>query len=346
MDAQKLQLIFFLIILIIISVISFFIFFPFFNVLAIAAVLATVFQPLYRQVLRKVGNREALAAAILVIVVAIVFLAILAFVGSNIFIESRNLYFNMIAGETNYLDTVVSSIEDPIRKFFPNVTIDIKSYADDVVGLIGSYAGTLLTGTAVTIFNLFLAIIAFYYFLKDGEKFKKAIINLSPLKDEIDQHIFNRLEISVNTVVRGTLLVALIQGFLAGIGMLIFGVPNATLWGTLAVVAAIVPGLGTAIVIVPAVIYLLVTGVTAQAIGLAIWGVIMVGLIDNFLTPFLYSRGTNIHPLIILFSVLGGLALFGPVGFLFGPLVVSLLYVLMHVYRILVLKNETEETLI
>ncbi len=345
MDSQKLQLAFFIVLFIGIAIVGFLVFLPFLNVLVLAAVLAVVLQPFYLSVKKSFNGREALSALIVVIISAICVLVPLIIIGSNVFEESRDLYLRLSPGDANYLDIIVQNIEEPLSRWFPNLVIDIRSYVDQLVVWIGSYAGALLTGTALTALHLFLGMIAFYYFLKDGPKFKRTIVELSPLKDEFDRHIFDRLQVSINTVIKGTLLIALLQGILAGIGMAIFGIPNATLWGLLAVVGAVIPGLGTGLVIIPAVIYLLIIGATGKAIALTLWGLIMVGLIDNILAPYLYSKGTDLHPLIILFSVLGGIIFFGPIGFIFGPLIITLLFVLLKVYKVLILKTASEETL-
>jgi predicted PurR-regulated permease PerM len=114
---------------------------------------------------------------------------------------------------------------------------------------------------------------------------------------------------------------------------LIFDIPAPAVWGAVAAIAAFIPGIGTSLVIVPGIIYLLLTGNTAYAIGLAIWGAVAVGLIDNVLGPHLVNKGVHIHPFLILVSVLGGLSTFGPIGFILGPLVLALLFALLEVYR-------------
>ena len=116
--------------------------------------------------------------------------------------------------------------------------------------------------------------------------------------------------------------------------------PNAILWGSISAIASLVPGLGTAIVFIPAVAYMFILGNTAFAIGLIVWGVVVVGLVDNFLTPYLYSREIEVHPLITLFAVLGGLIVFGPIGFIFGPLVVALFFSLIEIYQGIISKNK------
>jgi predicted PurR-regulated permease PerM len=137
---------------------------------------------------------------------------------------------------------------------------------------------------------------------------------------------------TINGVIRGYLLIALIQGILMGLGLVIFGVPNPALWGLVAGIAALVPTIGTGLVAIPIIIYLYTTGDTASAVGFLAWATVIVGLIDNLLNPIIVGRKINIHPLVILFSVLGGIALLGPAGILVGPLIVSLLYTLGNMY--------------
>lgn len=118
-----------------------------------------------------------------------------------------------------------------------------------------------------------------------------------------------------------------------GIGLFIFNVPNAALWGVIASIASLVPTIGTALISVPAIVFLLATGESTNAIGLAIWAGVAVGMVDNFLSPIVVGKKIDIPPFFILFSVLGGIALLGPIGILVGPLTVSLLYTLISIYR-------------
>ena len=128
------------------------------------------------------------------------------------------------------------------------------------------------------------------------------------------------------------MLVALIQGCLTGVGLWLFGFENTFIWGVLAAFGALIPSVGTTLVLVPAVLYLFFTGDTVAALGLIAWGVVAVGTIDNILGPYLMGRGNSIHPLLVLLSVLGGISVFGFIGFLLGPIVVSLFLVLLELY--------------
>jgi predicted PurR-regulated permease PerM len=128
---------------------------------------------------------------------------------------------------------------------------------------------------------------------------------------------------------------------LAGIGMWVFGIPNPTLWGSISAVASLVPGLGTALIFIPAVAYTYIAGNIPNAIGLLLWGTLIVGLVDNFLTPYLYSRSVDIHQLIMLFAVLGGLVVFGPIGFIFGPIVLAIFFSLIDIYQDIILEAKS-----
>jgi predicted PurR-regulated permease PerM len=167
-----------------------------------------------------------------------------------------------------------------------------------------------------------------FYLLKDGPKWKEAIVLLSPLTKENNEKIVGRLALAVSGVVKGSLLIAVAQGILLGLGLWIFGVPNAALWGVVAGVLSFIPTFGTALVSGPAIIFLFAIGNTTGAVGLLVWA-----LVDNLLGPLVVGRNMNIPSILIMFAVLGGIALVGPVGILVGPLTLSLLYSLILIYR-------------
>ena len=183
------------------------------------------------------------------------------------------------------------------------------------------------------LFSFVLLLLAIFYFLKDGDGWKKAILQLSPLSITADQKILDRLTQTINGVIKGYLLIAFIQGTLMGVGLYIFHIPNPAIWGVIAGIASIIPPFGTAVVSIPAVIFLFITGHMGLGIGLLAWAVLVVGAGDNVLNPYIVGHKINIPPFLILFSVLGGIALLGPVGILIGPLTVSLLYTLTDIYQ-------------
>jgi predicted PurR-regulated permease PerM len=166
------------------------------------------------------------------------------------------------------------------------------------------------------------------------------MITASPLNDQYDNEIINRLARAIKSVIGGTLVIALLQGILTGVGFWLFGIPLPFIWGSVGVIVSLIPSIGIGLINVPAAIYLFVIGSQIPGILMLIWGLGFVGMIDNFLRPLLLERGTQIHPLLILFSVLGGISLFGPIGFITGPLVMTLISEFMNIYRQLVLHQK------
>lgn len=331
---SRLQLWFFAGLFLLTVVVAFLVFRPFVDVLALAAIVAVVLHPVYQWVRRqgKIGPR--LAALAVIVAALLLLIAALSFIVTKVFYQAQNLYMSLSIGNAgSFVDTATALIEQPVQRFWPQFNFNLRDYLNQ--GLEWSFAnlGSLVSGTVTVGIKTLLWLLALYYFLKDGSQMVRSVIKLSPLGDDYDELILKRLAGTINTVIRGFLAVAVVQGLLAGIGLAVFGVPNATLWGGVAAFAALVPGLGTALVLAPAVAYLWLSGSVGSALGLVVWGAVIVGLVDNVLAPYLYSRGGPIHPLFMLFAVLGGLAFFGPAGFILGPVTLSLLIALLDIYR-------------
>lgn len=340
MNQDILQKYFFITALFLVSILIFFIFLPFMEVLVLSTIFAIVLYPLYKKISKFLKGREGISAFLVILLFAIVIIVPVSFLATQILNESTDLYSQLSnQTELNYVQKVTDIIEKPIQNFYPGFSIDLNKYVGIGADLIIGHLSTILYSLFNVVTGIILMFISLYFFLRDGSRFKKILISLSPMDNKYDEHIFSKIKQTVLSTVKGVILIALIQGLLAGIGMKIFGVPNATLWGSVSAVASLVPGLGTAIIFIPAVAYMFIIGNTPFAIGLILWGGLIVGLVDNFLGPYLYSKGTETHQLIMLFAVLGGLSLFGPIGFIFGPIVVALFFSLIEIYQTLILNQ-------
>lgn len=323
------------------AVLAFFIFRPFLVTLALAAIFALTLQSPYQAILRRMKGSPGLAAFTTMLVAVVCLLIPLIFIGTQIVGDARNLYTSLSDGSGKaYLDIVFQQANGSIAHYAPGLALSgaelstsIDQHIKDVLTWLIQNLGGAFGGITRFLLDLMVFLIAFYYLLRDGAKFKQAIIKLSPLADTDDATIFARLERAVHSVIRGSLTIAFIQGILTGIGFTIFGIPNSVLWGVVAAFAALIPGIGTSLVLVPGIAFLFVIGQTAPALGLLAWSVIAVGLIDNFLGPKLVGRGMQLHPLAVLLSVFGGLAFFGPAGVFIGPLCTSLLFALLSIHQ-------------
>jgi predicted PurR-regulated permease PerM len=339
MSTQRLQYSFLLVMLGLAFVVGFVLFRPFLGTLSVAAMAAVVAHPLKEYVTKLTRLHGGLSSFLTVLIVVILILTPVAFLGYQVFTEAANLLTGLSANRDAYLGTLERILFSPIREFLPGFTIESETYLRQGLSFLTGNLGRLFSGTVEVVAGIFLFLIAFYYLLKDGPNFVRSFIALSPLSDRYDQDVLDRMSLSINSMVRGQLLVALIQGFLAGLGFWVFGIPNPALWGSLTAICALIPGVGTSLVLIPIIIFLFATEQFWPGVGLSLWGALAVGLIDNLLGPMLIGRGAKIHPLFVLFAVLGGLTLYGPLGLLLGPLTISLLFALLDIYRVLVLKE-------
>ncbi len=342
MDKDLLQKYFFIGFLLIVSALIFFIFLPFLEVLVLSTIFGVVLTPLHRKISNALGKRESLGAFIVVLLFAVVVIVPFIFLTVQVFNESKDVYVQLTDNsDINYVQKVTEILEKPIQKFYPSFNLNIGEFVSLAANWITGHLSAILSSVLSIVTGIVLIFISLFFFLRDGAGFKKILIGLSPLSDNYDEQIFLQLKNTIIATVRGVLLISVIQGILAGIGLWIFGVPHFTLWGSISAVASLVPGLGTAVIFIPAVAYMYITGNTSYAVGLILWGGVIVGLVDNFLSPYFYTRGVEIHQLLMLFAVLGGLVVFGPIGFIFGPIILSLFFALIDIYQKIILKKHS-----
>lgn len=317
--------------LLVVFVLVFLIFRPFLAIIAVGASLSVVLYPIYRYFQGKIKMENGwLAALITVILFIIIFGGPLFGLSLIVFHQLQEVYASVAAGNANILDTVTNSISNLVPDAIP---VDVSAKIADFVSYLTQNISVVFTATLSTIFSVLLVMLTTFYFLKDGAVWRKAFIDLSPLSTEQNEKILHRLGTAVNGIIRGYFVIALAQGTMMGLGLFIFGVPHPALWGVVAAVASLIPTVGTAIISIPAFLFLLATNHTPQAIGFMIWAMLIVGTMDNLLSPIIVGSKTNVPSLLILFSILGGVTFMGPVGILVGPLAVSLLYTLVAMYQ-------------
>lgn len=317
---------------------------PFVSALALAAIIVTVSYPLYEKIRFKVPKRNETAAALVAtVVVFLIVFAPLLFISSALVNEAVSVY-RIVGSEQIGFENSLNDFEKTVQQYIPSFELNISEYLAQIAQFLANNLGAIFAGTASTLFLFFVALIGSFYLFRDGKEFTRKLVSISPLPDDQDDVILERMARSLRSVLTGTLFIALIQGTLTAIGLSIFGFERAILWGTLAAFGALIPSVGTSIVLIPSILFLIFTGAYFNAVGLAVWGMLAVGLIDNLLGPYLMSRGNSMHPFIILLAVLGGIAFFGPIGFVVGPVVVTLFMVLLELYANHIAESKKEIT--
>jgi len=212
------------------------------------------------------------------------------------------------------------------------------SRASDFVGRAGTFIIDNLraatAGTVSAILQLFVMLYALYFFLIDGPRILSRILYFTPLAEEDERKLARQFVSVTRATIKGSILIGLLQGALAGAAFFVLGLPGAAFWSTIMAVLSVIPVLGSGIVWVPAAVILMFTGRVAAGVGLAAWGIVVVGLVDNFLRPRMVGRDTKMHDLLVLLSTFGGLAMFGLVGFIIGPIVAALFMTSWDLYAV------------
>ncbi len=333
METSKTEKYFLFVLLAIILFLTLAILFPFLTVFILAASFAVVMDPVYIWIKKHITKKSNGLASLITIIIFLVVLCVpLFFMGSVIFNQAQNAYSSVVLNGST--DTILQKIDFSINEIMPKgFHFDTYSKITSFISLLVNNIGNFFSYTLNTILTMILMIFAMFYILKDGEEWKEGLTKLLPLSTKNTKEILSNLRHGVNRVIKGSFFIAVIQGVLAWFGFWFFGIPNPALWGVVAGMTSLVPNFGTSLVMIPSILFLYFTGLPLHALGLLIWAMLIVGTIDNFLSPYIISKNTEIPAILTLFSILGGIALMGPVGILIGPLTLSLLYSLVSIYR-------------
>lgn len=322
--------------------------YPFLGALALAAIIATVCYPNYLRILSITPCRNKLIATFMSVFLIATTIFIPLFVLSYVlFLQAMAFYetFNKKSIVIGYRDSI-GVVEKAISDLLPEFKVNLAEYIHQGAGWLASNMGAIFTATISALLLFFIMLVSLFYMLKDGPGFIQKLIQLCPLPKIQSELIIKKLAMSIRSVVLGTLGIALIQGALTAIGLAIFGISQPILWGSVAAICALIPYFGTSFVFIGAVLDALLSHSYGAALGLTIWGVFIVGLIDNFLMPYLISAGDESHPFAILISVLGGIIFFGPMGFLVGPVFLTLFVVLLELYSLHIIKENKEDEML
>lgn len=342
MEKRYIEPVFFIVTLLATIVVVFMLFRPFLYTLILASVIAYLTSGLFTRLLRILRSPSG-TAAIMTLLVFVTLLVPLTLIGARVAFEASGMYtFISEQATQERLSGMLSGLQSALDEMLPGVTVDanrITSQLGSVFGWLVGNLGLLVGSFASLALNFLLLLFFYFYLIRDGNHMVERLKLISPMSSEHEDQIIARIGRAITSTVRGSLVLAILQGLVSGAGFLIFGVPNPALWGCIVVLAAFVPTIGTALVQIPAIIYLAATGHTTAAVGLGIWASLAVGMLDNLLGPKLMSRGMQMHPLVTLLAILGGVSFFGPVGVLIGPITVALLYALLDMYLALTQKS-------
>jgi predicted PurR-regulated permease PerM len=324
----------FLLLVIAISLAFAWILWPFYGAVLWATVLAIVFAPLYRRLSRSMRRHNLAAFATVVIIVVIVILPS-TLITASLVQEATGVYGKFQSGELNVardfqrivdaLPTWLTSLLDRFgltnlaemqERLFAGLAKGSQFFATQALN-IGQITFELIV-------RLFVMLYLLFFLLRDGDELFRTIKNAIPLSAEQQRAVFSKFATVIRATVKGTIVVAVVQGALGGLIFWFLGIRAALLWAVLMAFLSLLPAVGAALVWLPVAIYFVVIGAVWQGLVLIAYGVLVIGLVDNLLRPMLVGSDTKMPDYVVLISTLGGLEIFGMNGIVLGPLIAAM----------------------
>ena len=343
MNRKRTTIIFLVALLLLALVLSLMITWHFLKPFAFAVILAVVFYPVHRYMLRVTKGRRGLSALLSTLAVLLLFgvpAFIIATLAANEALTAAHYLGRRSAEEGGLTQFLVALAERPLR--FIGHWVDLSHYDLKAViasnaqkvslGMVGFGAAVLSNIAQFTVDALITLVILFFFF-REGKEWALRAGKLTPLSDVQVAHLYQNISDTIIANVYGILTVGAAQGLLTGIALRIVGMPSSILLGLAAGFASIIPVVGSALVWGTAAIYLLVTGAIWKGVFLLIWGTIVISSVDNVLRPLVVAGRVELHPMVLLFFILGGVEAFGFLGLFLGPVVASVLTALVTMLR-------------
>ena len=318
---------------------------PFLSIIIIAAVVSGIFSPLYRFILRGGVIRPAIASFLTCFVIfCILFIPIAFFVG----ILSKEAYDLYLAAKDAIIGPQISALmagskvleltNNVLENFHFQITVEeLNAYMSEIAKFVGLYlynqARSIASNMLAFFINFFLMLLVIYYLLVDGERLASFIIDLSPLPNNQDRILLKKFKDMAGAILIGNGAGGLIQGMAGGVVFSIFGLPSPFLWGVIMGLLAFLPIIGIGIVFIPAAIYLFLKGRVAASIFFFVFYVVLSGGVEYLFKPKLVGQRVKMHTLLVFLAIIGGLKLFGILGIVYGPLVITAFLTLTDIYR-------------
>jgi predicted PurR-regulated permease PerM len=339
-DPEKFRKGFLLLLVVGISLIFFAMVRGFLMAVLLAAIVSGLVHPVYRWLVKVLRGRQAAASVITTLAVFVIIVVPLMGLAGIVVAQAVEIgnsvtpWVQRTITEPNELDRLLDRL--PFRDMLRPYETQIVEKLGELVAGIGSFLVSRLAattrGTAVFFFQLFITLYAMYFFLIDGAKVLDKILYYMPLTAKDENRMVGKFVSVSRATLKGTFVIGVVQGTLAGLAFAVAGINGALFWGTIMAVLSIIPGVGTAFVWVPAVVFLFAAGNTLAALLLGLWCAVLVGSVDNVLRPWMVGKDTKMPDLLILLGTLGGLVLFGAAGIIVGPVMAALFITVWEIY--------------
>jgi len=308
---------------------------PYYAALFWGAILAISFMPLHRRLLTRLGGRANLSALLSVLLCLLLVILPLTLLSGSLLQEGTNLYRRIEGGELNlgaYYEQIINALPPGLHSALEQFgltdrfSIQEKLSAGALQGskFVASQAVSIGQNTFQFLISLGIMLYLLFFLLRDGSLLARKIITIIPLNPEHKQLLIHKFITVVRATLKGNIVVAATQGALGGLIFWILGIEGALLWGVIMALLSLLPAVGAAIIWLPVAVYFLVTGDYWLGSILILYGILVIGLVDNILRPILVGKDTKMPDYVVLISTIGGLTTFGLNGFVIGPLIAAL----------------------
>lgn len=301
---------------------------PFMTYIVLAGILTYTLFPIY-SFLNQRTRRPGFSAGLCIALALLVMILPTVYLVSELVAQVSGAYNTLQTDSLSQLGDYLNSLTNGRFDFQEILGSALDQVRQTIVGL----APNILGSISEFLLGLFIMFFVMFYGFREGQGFITYLKALIPLEGSLKDSLFHEMRTVTQAVLYGQVLTAVVQGGLGGIGLLIFGVPNALFWGAIMMITAFLPVLGTPLIWVPAAVGLILDGKATRGILLLVYGATVVMNIDNFLRPKLVGGRTKVHPVLILIGLLGGLRVFGFIGMLVGPLILAILVALIKFYE-------------
>lgn len=315
---------------------------PFVNPLFWGGLIAFSFYPVHQRIMRLCRGNENVAAGVSTAALFLTFVPLLTVIIFSLAGESVRLYhWTMAFIQDRRYEAVVDRLRSIHWLFHLKSVVSQWGFFHDAVRLATSSLGHVAAAQAAVVtkslvivpFHFFLMMFMIFFFLRDGEKIYRFLFAITPMEEHHKKDVFDQVTATFEAVIRGQLLTALVQAILAGIAFWILGVPLPIFFAALTFLAALVPVFGAPLVWFPFVLYFLFENMTGKAVALFLVGTFVISLVDNLLKPMLIGEKTKLPYLVLFLGILGGMQAYGLIGIFVAPVVLSLFFALIRIYR-------------
>lgn len=298
-------------------------------------IIAILFAPLYRRLAIAMGQRRNLAALATLMIVVVIVILPLTLVAALLVDEASGLYGRLRSGELNlgvYFQRVFQALPGWARSLLDRFELtNLAAVQERVSGALMRASQFLATqalsigqSTFDFVVSLFVMLYLLFFLLRDGDELSRRISTAAPLSAPHQRALVENLTLVIRATIKGSVVVAVVQGALGGFIFWFLGIRAALLWAVVMAVLSLLPAVGAALVWLPVAIYFLVSGAVWQGIVLIAYGVLVIGLVDNVLRPVLVGKDTRMPDYVVLIATLGGIAIFGVNGVVIGPVIAAL----------------------